>query len=612
MSIAGSIIARWGVAAALILAGLWAGSLAAKEAAPDAQTLYDCQTKAAAYTRAMGKPGNKKLFDTHLKECLDTAAKPTLAAASNAPLCPSGRHPMTFVNNSAETIWIGAWVGEWDGSNMHGPASPAKWTNWELLPSANGTWCAPQTFSGRFAVRAGCDSKGNCLEGDCGSGSDFVCTKSSQPASVAEFTFDDKSVAWYDVSYVDGYNFPIQITSNVKACANLGGQVLPGCPWPTVGNVCLAPYLQYAATHPWHVYEQDYYTLAAMCAQDNVCGCGNQCTSAQNAKTPLPACPDTYVKTNPSTGTQVTLKSSGCSPFLSYPGDSSANNQKPCDPYKPKKPGDTCNEWPEAYKIYATSISRISPKAYTWQYHDDASLSQCPVVAGLGFTITVGPRPANPQGNTNGVTLALDKSVKSATLAINGGAATKIGGVGSMTMLLKDKDTVVIDRVCADGQSHLSCQGVYATKSGLSVTGGMTGCTTSSGNIASPSPILVAVGMPDQSICQSTNPSQARFTIYAGGDVQDATVAVGKGNPQAFSGPNPYVITLGNNDAVTTSIPCDDGKSRLTCASTFDLSTGFLVPNADNANQYCSNDIMGWKVKPLELHPGRPAAVLCK
>ena len=167
---------------AVLLLGLPADLFAAQTAASP-QALYDCQTKAAEYTRAMGKPGNKKLFDAHLKECLDVTATPTLgatlgAAPSSFP-CASGQHPMTFVNNSSENIWIGAWVGEWDGTNMHGPASPAGWTKWELLPNANGTWCAPQTFSGRFAIRAGCDANGTCSEGDCSSGKDYVCTKSS-------------------------------------------------------------------------------------------------------------------------------------------------------------------------------------------------------------------------------------------------------------------------------------------------------------------------------------------------------------------------------------------------------------------------------------------------
>jgi len=71
------------------------------------------------------------------------------------------------------------------------------------------------------------------------------------------------------------------------------------------------------------------------------------------------------------------------------------------------------------------------------------------------------------------------------------------------------------------------------------------------------------------------------------------------------------VLTLTDKDSVTTSIPCGGGKA-LTCTSTFNLATGFLSPNAGNANPNCTNGIMGWTAKALELHPGKPDPSLCQ
>jgi len=447
--------------------------LAAQAKAPDPQILYDCENKAAEYTKNLGKPGDKTLYQEHLKLCLEVSGPQLLAksGAASGSTCTSGTVPLTFVNKSGERIWIGAW-------GTPRPVAPSNWPKWKLEPNASGVWCAPKNFSGRLAVRANCDeATGICQEGNCCADGcpDFNCASGTKPASVVEFTFNDKNEVWYVASYVDGYNVSVQIERAPGKVIN-GKLALPDCPWPMVNNVCLAPYFQYAVERPWHEYEQDYLVLAAACAKSKadapnkkMCGCGNTCPEAEFEK-----CLNQYSLAHPADKSTVTLSSSGCSPISDYSAfkDPAANPAKQivCDPLKTKRAGDDCQEWPERYKIYVSELARVSPTAYSWQYNDGTGLAKAPVTPDLAFTITVGGRAASPKGHLRGVEIAPDKNLTNVTLKNGQAAPVQIAGVGNMTVALQDGAKLVIDRQCANADTPLPARGAWRTACSPSLT----------------------------------------------------------------------------------------------------------------------------------------------
>ncbi|MBF0529305.1 MAG: hypothetical protein HQK55_08545, partial [Deltaproteobacteria bacterium] len=165
------------------------------------RNLHECQNKAAEYTYNLGKPGDPEIFAKHVQDCME-ARKGKVKAAGKSD-CSS--HPMTFTNNSGETVWIGVW----EGTKKQGFDYPEGWTDWQLAPGDTKQWCAPKNFNGRFVVRTGCVD-GKCEVGDCCASaakgdsacSHMKCSGSTMPATLAEFTFDSSSGTWYNASYV--------------------------------------------------------------------------------------------------------------------------------------------------------------------------------------------------------------------------------------------------------------------------------------------------------------------------------------------------------------------------------------------------------------------------
>lgn len=589
---------------------------AAQPPKADPKVLYDCQNKAAEYTRNLGKPGDKDIYEQHLKLCLEVSqASSALGAARR---CGANEVPLTFQNRSGETIWIGAW----DGDNLVGPAAPQGMPNWRIDNGKDGVYCVPTRFSGRFTTRAGCDeSTGRCREGDCRAdtgGTSMNCSSGTKPASVFEITLDKLNVAWYDVSYVDGYNFPLQVETSTPKCSPLGGKNLPSCPWPTVDGVCLAPYLQYAIENPWYAYEQDYYILAAACAaNDNAtCGCGNQCTSKPVKR----ACPDSVVMTRPYDGAKVTIESSGCSPFIaSYGSDVSAANQLTCDPLTPKKAGSKCHEWNEKYKKYAVSVHAASPKAYTWQYHDNDSLSNCARPDDLAFTVTAWPRPPGKEGNRKALNVAVGADIEAATLQVFSPASsskgltpapTPIGKIGFMTLAMPGDARIVIDRQCKDSSRHLECSLNYSSEGVLSFSDkGSKDCSNSNGNIALGVKGLLSLGMPAASACVPKNARHAVYSIYNGSDTEFFR-SVNGGKEQKNEVPGNYQVELADNDKVTLRVGCMGG-AELICNTTYSLQTGLLSVGPDEKKN-CGTVLGRWGQAPNELHPGKPAERDCK
>ncbi|MFJ1704866.1 thaumatin family protein [Kitasatospora sp. NPDC088346] len=173
-----------------------------------------------------------------------SAAAPAPAAAPAAAV----NHTVTFVNRSAQKLWIGSGVNA-DGSKQFGRLPV-------LAPGQSATVTIPETaapfhWRGKFFARQGCGgasgSTFHCGVGDCGRFADH-CTTGEQPVSLAEFNFDsrDGKAPWYDVSYVNAFSLPITITPlNVTVPAaggcdtrGCGANLLPACPaadlrrWP--------------------------------------------------------------------------------------------------------------------------------------------------------------------------------------------------------------------------------------------------------------------------------------------------------------------------------------------------------------------------------------------
>lgn len=593
--------------------------------------LYDCQQKAAAYTKNMGKPGSQDLYQEHLKECLDIsapatkAAKPVAAKDDDDPCTKDGKYSITFKNNSNENVWI----GYWDAKASSSMAPPAGFTNWQLHPNDIRSVCVDRHFNGRFIFRAGCDTTtGQCREGNCcevgKTCEKMMCTVGAEPASLAEFTFDSNinpvksplGVTWYDVSYVDGYNFPVMIQSNDPNCGLLGGSKkencdpstdpeqcqilavgqLPGCPWPTVNGVCLGPYMQYRYDDPGYLYQQDYYTLAAKCASPaaKICGCGNQCTAEQNAVPPLPQCENSYTLTRPDS-TKVTLNSSGCSPFNPYKlknesYDKLALAQRVCDPLG-KKTVPSCQGWPDKYKVYVSSIHDRIPKAYTWQYHDDDSLTSCPSKAGQSFLITIGPRPRSTNGEAYAFSINPDKSVKG-KVAVNDGKTVDIFGDHSILKALKDGDQVTVTSLLpSDSKQMITCKTNYDAATGKLIP--------SKDNPECADPLsgfvyakgALQLGPPDPSVCKPEGQTGRKFTLLpskTSGSVVITSPDSAKKTVAFNENTKEIELYLDAGYRLTINNECDS-LTQASCKATYDPAAGLKV-DEDNTPACKGND----------------------
>ncbi|HEY4035708.1 MAG TPA: thaumatin family protein [Ktedonobacteraceae bacterium] len=140
------------------------------------------------------------------------------------PFTGGAQRAFTFVNHTGQTIWVGT-----QGSVL------LKNGGWRLDVGQTSTILVPKNWaSGRFWGRTGCtfDSSGagSCATGDCGGHLQCNGAGGVPPASLAEFTLSGGGGNdFYDISYVDGSNIPIIITtsntpssSDSRQCGNAG------------------------------------------------------------------------------------------------------------------------------------------------------------------------------------------------------------------------------------------------------------------------------------------------------------------------------------------------------------------------------------------------------
>ncbi|PIL28932.1 hypothetical protein GSI_08979 [Ganoderma sinense ZZ0214-1] len=153
----------------------------------------------------------------------------------------SSARTFTVVNSCPFTIWPAIFT-----DLSAGTAVPDFPTGWEAPPSNSVSFTVPDNWkAGRIWGRRDCDftitSGPTCLDGWCNGG--LLCDPHTgtgvPPVSVAEWTLQgDGNQDFYDVSLVDGFNLPMEITFTAGInCPTAGCPVdlIPNCPDPLKG-----------------------------------------------------------------------------------------------------------------------------------------------------------------------------------------------------------------------------------------------------------------------------------------------------------------------------------------------------------------------------------------
>lgn len=175
-----------------------------------------------------------------------TKSLTTAVAAAVVLLCATStathaqNRTIIVKNNCTQTVWPGIFE---QGQNGAPPPSPQPMGGgWALSSGQSTTLTLPSGFAGRIWARKDCtfdaSGKGQCETGDCGGVLQCAGATGRAGTSLAEFTlYEPNNLTqfpqdWYDVSYVDGYDFPVAITpSNASYMApNVSFDMLPTCP----------------------------------------------------------------------------------------------------------------------------------------------------------------------------------------------------------------------------------------------------------------------------------------------------------------------------------------------------------------------------------------------
>ncbi|XP_017461617.1 PREDICTED: thaumatin-like protein, partial [Rhagoletis zephyria] len=128
-----------------------------------------------------------------------------LALLATVATLASANHEIRIHNNCKHRIWPGL-------LNNPGKALPDA-GGFPLDAGHTHVIHVSDGWAGRVWARTGCNGAGHCETGDCGNKIQCHGAGGRPPVSLAEFTFDGHGgMDYYDVSLVDGYNLPIQIT----------------------------------------------------------------------------------------------------------------------------------------------------------------------------------------------------------------------------------------------------------------------------------------------------------------------------------------------------------------------------------------------------------------
>jgi hypothetical protein len=156
------------------------------------------------------------------------AALPELSGSARRAEAGPLAKTFTFVNNSGQTIWVGA---------LNNPGHPLpEGGGFQLNAGASHAVTLTDNWAGRFWPRTGChfDAAGNgtCDTGDCARGLKCNGAGGIPPASLAEITMQGAGGQdFFDVSFVDGFNVPIVMRP-------IGGPPNPSNPFWCVDAGC--------------------------------------------------------------------------------------------------------------------------------------------------------------------------------------------------------------------------------------------------------------------------------------------------------------------------------------------------------------------------------------
>lgn len=324
---------------------------------------------------------------------------------------------LNLVNNCGSTFWVGV-NGSVTGNLQGGYTLAPTPAGCPSTPCPSSQTCNKQTgqcqyvikppanFSGRLWPMTGCSfnssgacpdpsvnccATGGCTTNTTGAGTwGLNCANSGQPPmTVAEMTLSPSGSDNYDVSMVDGFNVPVEITPGSGAnppakqywCGNPGGPAsvsgLEGCPWRKIldstcnGNPMLRVVNPAACTSNSDCVAPSTCNLGTNvcqctsdggCAQGQICGVGNNqiisylaCGTFAGCTTPKDLC--------------------GIGQYFNHlPGGSACTDASQCA-------SNTCtNGTCTASPADAFNCNQLYPGTVSCQTH-----AQCPILTGILF-----------------------------------------------------------------------------------------------------------------------------------------------------------------------------------------------------------------------------------
>lgn len=147
-----------------------------------------------------------------------TTTSPAAVATGAAPAAGAGYYQIQVVNNCKETIWPG--LGQVDSSSVKMSYEDS---GFALAQGASRTLSIPTKWlAGRIFARTGCTGSGasmTCAVGQCSGGQGCTSTSGVPNVSLAEFSYSDMDLTFYNLSLDSGYNLPIQVKPTAGECA---------------------------------------------------------------------------------------------------------------------------------------------------------------------------------------------------------------------------------------------------------------------------------------------------------------------------------------------------------------------------------------------------------
>lgn len=144
-----------------------------------------------------------------------------VALASTAIAAPiearsSGSFAITIKNSCSQTVWPG--VGQVSSS----PGKVAdEFAGFQLSAGASKTITVPANWvAGRIFGRTGCTGSGSslqCAVGDCG-GLSCASNTGVNGVTLAEFSYSEMAMTFYNISLLTGYNLGMKITPTDGTC----------------------------------------------------------------------------------------------------------------------------------------------------------------------------------------------------------------------------------------------------------------------------------------------------------------------------------------------------------------------------------------------------------